>query len=340
MPSAQDTGGVLSIQNCLGNVLKTMSDPLQAIIIATASQKNIAASKGNLFEGSLPPMSPASWDISPVTGARYYFDDMFRLSGRVNEWLVARLMEDELQPPVLNPLIPPVLRPARKPDKKSLTERSYYLSDYGEDSIEALNDRQAAKKEANYDPTKSAIVKDYWAVLRVISPEDKKSFLRLPRVPPEPSCRSVFVLQLLSNRPARARIKAAANAELWKTSLELALTDLAELGAPAGCAYEVTFNNYGMRICFLGLSQNIGSYARRISRRIAEHQAKLLEGPEKFPLSVVEASIRNANRAANISPRRRKQTVTLLQESSTTESAIEATAFFKSCRGGVCFSEG
>ena len=40
-------------------------------------------------------------------------DDMFRLSGRVSEWLVAKLMADELTPPVLNPLIPPKLRPAR-----------------------------------------------------------------------------------------------------------------------------------------------------------------------------------------------------------------------------------
>jgi insulysin len=344
LPLPQDRSGVLSIQRCLRDTLLLMSDPYNSIIIATASPKAIITSRKNSFDSSLPPMSPASWDIEQTTGARYYFDDMFRLSGKVNEWLVARLMEDELQSPVLNPLIPPMLRAARVPDNSlGLPESNsiYVLDKSLSEKAEKLQLGDPATKEAaNYDPTKSAIVRDYWAFLRVVSHHEKKSFLPLPRAPPEPSCRCAFVLQLLSTRPARANVRSAARAELWKTSLEVALSDVAELGAPAGLAYEISFNKYGMRISFLGLSQNIGSYARRLSRRIVEHPTKLLEGPERFPASIVEASLRSANRATNTSPRRKMQTIGLLRESSTTEAAVEAIAFFKSCRGGVCFSEG
>jgi hypothetical protein len=53
--------------------------------------------------------------------------------------------------------------------------------------------------------------------------------LQLPRTSPEPSSRCVFVLQLLSSRPARANTQMAARAELWKMSLEYAVSDLVRL---------------------------------------------------------------------------------------------------------------
>lgn len=124
-----------------------------------------------------------------------------------------------------------------------------------------------------------------------------------------------------------------------KLSLSLSLSK-AELGAPAGLAYEISFNKFGMRICFLGLSQNIASYARRLSRRIVEHQSRLLEGPENLPASVVEAAVRSANLASNLSSQRRRRILTLLRESSAAEAAVEGIAFFKSCSGGVCISQG
>lgn len=95
-----------------------------------------------------------------------------------------------------------------------------------------------------------------------------------------------------------------------------------------------------MRVCCLGLSQNIASYTRRLSRRIVEHQSRLLEGPEKLPSSVVESSVRTVNRAVNISPQRKRQIVNLLRESSAMDAAVEGVAFFKSCSGGVCFTQG
>ena len=140
----------------------------------------------------------------------------------------------------------------------------------------------------------------------------------------------------------------------------------AELGAPAGLAFEISFNKFGMRICFLGLSQNIASYSRRLSRRIVQHQTRLLTGPDKLPSTVVESAIRSANRAPNLSAQRRRKIVMLLRDSSPADAAVEGKlatgsqareilqsnvnlflpdvckgiAFFKSCSGGVCFSNG
>ena len=38
--------------------------------------------------------------------------------------------------------------------------------------------------------------------------------------------------------------RCSTRAELWKISFERAVSDLAELGAPAGLAYELTFNKF------------------------------------------------------------------------------------------------
>jgi insulysin len=352
-PTSQDRSGIGSIQKSLQDTLKLISEPNSAIIISTASQKTIQFAEKNLLENSFPPLSPASWDISPVTGARYYADNMFRLTGKVNEWLVAKLMEDELSPPVVNPLIPPAIRSPRTSDRqgspdgtlplfavsaaKSLTIPSILTMAIHRIGAERSDDLNI---ETSEDTNQSMILRDSWTVLRISSHGTRLPTLQLPRAPPEPSCRSLFVLQLLSTRPARANAKMAARAELWKMSLEYTLADLAELGAPAGLAYELSFNKYGMRVCFLGLSQNIASYARRISRRVVEHQSRLLEGPERLPLSVVEAAARSASRAAGISPQRKRQILKIINDSSAVESAVEGIAFFKSCSGGVCFTQG
>ena len=111
------------------------------------------------------------------------------------------------------------------------------------------------------------------------------------------------------------------------------------MGAPAGLAYEISFNKYGMRICVLGLSQNIASYTRRICRRIAIHQTKLLEGPVKFAPNVENIATQSANRA-KISTQRRTQVKASIREATATDAALEGIAFFKSCSGGVCFSQG
>jgi hypothetical protein len=150
-------------------------------------------------------------------------------------------MVDELSPPVLNPLIPPTIRPPRIPDKLGSSEGSKPLLLVGDVVQEqspilswknllrrnrASENDQVFIPKYNEDITQSSIVRDYWSVLQVISHEMTQPMLKLPRVPPEPSSRCAFVLQLLSSRPARADTKMAAHAELWKVSLEYAVSDL------------------------------------------------------------------------------------------------------------------
>ena len=353
-PSPQDRAGIGSIQRALQDVLKLINEPNNAIIISTASQKTIQFAAKNLLENSFPPLSPASWDISPVTGARYYADNMFRLTGKVNEWLVAKLMEDELSPPVKNPLIPPAVRSPRSTDRLISTDGCFSLQSKSATKslplpsilADRVTRRPCAESNAymqlgDIDNINHASNRrDLWRLLQASTHGTTLPTLELPRAPPEPSCRSVFVLQLLSTRPARANTKMAAHAELWKMSLEYALSDLAELGAPAGLAYEISFNKYGMRLSFLGLSQNIASYARRISRRIVDHHSRLLEGPENLSFSVVDAAARTAVRASGVSPQRKRQILRILKESSAVDAAVEGIAFFKSCSGGVCFTQG
>lgn len=71
-----------------------------------------------------------------------------------------------------------------------------------------------------------------------------------------------------------------------------------------------------------------------------EHQSRLLEGSDRLPPSVVEAAVRSAARARNISLQRKRQIMSLVRQSSATDAAVEGVAFFKSCSGGVCFTQG
>lgn len=239
----EDRAGITAIQKELGNVLTQLSEPSNAIIISTASKKSIQFATKNVFENAFPPLSPASWNISPITGARYTFDNMLRLTGKVNEWLVARLMEDELSPPALNPLVPARVRLPRIPTSmvkpagatNSVTEfqeSGFWRVQSRGFGVATGDDEDASGSEvAPYyeDATKTSIVRDYWRVLKVISHQSEDRALQLPRVAPEPSSRCVFALQLLSARPARANVRMAARAELWKMSLEYALTDLVRI---------------------------------------------------------------------------------------------------------------
>lgn len=109
-------------------------------------------------------------------------------------------------------------------------------------------------------------------------------------------------------------------------SLEYALLDLAELGGHAGLAYEISFNNFGMRVGFLGLSQNTASYVRRISRRMADHQSKLLEGPERLADAIVDTAIRESNRY-RMSPHRKNLIDNLLRETAALDASREGTGF-------------
>jgi len=344
MPSPEDTAGALNIQKTMQSVLSRISDPSTAITTVTASQRAIQSSRGNgLDEEPFPSFSPASWLISPITQARFLPQNNI-LAGKINVWLVARLLEERLQSPDLNPLIPPTLRPPRSSLQSSAnTIRS--TVELQQDSLQlfAVASPPSTDNYAvydSYDPTKASLVRDYWALLKVFSHDNEVPIeLYLPRTPPEASSRAVFVLQLLSSRPPRASAEMAAHAEIWRISLEYALSDLAELGAPAGLAYEISYNNFGMRICFLGLSQNIASYARRLSLRVVDHTNQLLEGPDQISDNVIDASIRNINRF-RMSPQRKSLVLNTLRQTTASDAAREGTGFFNSCSGGVCFAQG
>lgn len=346
LPSPQESAEVRCLQQTVLAVLRKIRDPTKTILITTASQRAIQYALGqNAFrEPPFPLFSPASWSISPVTGARYFSDRAFRRSGKATDWLEAKLlMKYQVDPPFLNPLIPPSIRPPRmisstlggglRQDEMVTIENAYKNNLQQFATFQPPND-------ISDDPTKTSIMRDYWALLQVY-PHNHELFtsFKLPRTAPEPSARSVFVLQFLSSRPPRANSKMAADAEVWKISLEYALSDLAELGAPAGLFYEISFNKFGMRVAFLGLSQNIASYARRVSRRVIDHQRKLLEGSEKLSETVLEASRRNVNRF-RMSPQRRTVLLNILKETSATDAALEGISFFKSCSGAVCLAQG
>ena len=162
----------------------------------------------------------------------------------------------------------------------------------------------------------------------------------LPRMPPEPSCRCAFVVQLLSPRPSRANIRQVSQAELWKLSFETAINDLVELGAPAALAYDISFNKYGMRLAFLGISQNIGSYVRRICRRLVQHSLQLLEGPEMLPSSVTSTAMGHAETMPGLSAYRRNVTISNLRRSTAYEAVAEGIAFLRSCNGADCYAQG
>lgn len=335
MPLPEDTAGILALQKTMQSVLTKISDPSNAITIATASQRAIFSHKPSDLEEAFPLFSPASWDISPTTQARYLSQNNV-LTGKINEWMVARIMEEKLEPPVLNPLIPATLRPPRI-IPPGLAMNNMLSSNSNEDNLEVF----ASAASDNEEFEKPSIVRDYWALLQAYSHNDRlpPPGLTIPRIPPEPSSRSVFVLQLLSSRPPRATAEMAAHAEIWRITLESSLVDLAELGAPAGLAYEISYNKFGMRISFLGLSQNISSYARRIARRVIDHTNQLLEGSDEVERKVIETAIRNTNRF-RMFPNRRQRIVNALRQVKATDAAREGTAFFQSCSGAVCFSQG
>lgn len=98
-----------------------------------------------------------------------------------------------------------------------------------------------------------------------------------------------------------------------------------------------------MRIAFLGFSQTLPSYARRLCRRLVDHHFRLLEGPETLPSSLTSGAIDSATRGmTQRTPQqlRRRQIVSNLRRSTAYEAAFEGIAFLRSCTGAVSFAEG
>mmetsp|Transcript_38407 Transcript_38407/g.78362 ORF Transcript_38407/g.78362 Transcript_38407/m.78362 type:complete len:193 (-) Transcript_38407:222-800(-) len=113
----------------------------------------------------------------------------------------------------------------------------------------------------------------------------------------------------------------------------------AELGAPAGLAYDLSFNEYGLRICFRGLSQTLPSYARRFSRRLVQHHARIVEGSVAIGSATKRVAVSQARRLQG-SPLRKRQIIGNLITSSSLDAASEGLYFLNSCEGGLGFAQG
>ena len=349
LASIDDTELLIEIRRAIAYKLTVISDPTKATVIITTTSRNIANSKNNLVEATIPPITSTRWKTEAVSGAKYLEEDTLRVIGIFEEWIANRRDDDEIQAPVPNPLIPTKLRPARTMKQISSSDgrkRLFYLDESGGKSPiwrESLVEMPKTGRIESPEDSKwesrvlvSLMGSSDWKLYQntVNSPNDMK--LAIPMLPPEPTCRATFVIQLLSSRPARASVFHSAQAQLWLTSLEATMEDLAELGASAGLAYEMSFNKYGLRICFLGISQNLYAYTRRVCRRIVEHHTKLLE----LKASVVETAKMDANRQSSLSPLRKRQIVKVLNEATPEEAATEGGIFLYSCTGALCLAQG
>ena len=348
LPLNEDSTSLAEIRRAIAYKLKVISDPTKATVILTTTSRSLSRSNSMLVEGAIPRITSPRWRTEAVSGAKYFEEDMMRVTGIFEEWIANRLDEDELQPPVPNPLIPSILRPAR-PIKEIASsdgrKRIFYLDESGKDPVwrESLVEVPYQKRHSSPgDGTwenrvlLSLIGSSDWKLYQTTITAPSNMKIALPMMPLEPTCRAAFVVQLLSSRPARASVVQAAHSQLWLLSLESAIEDLAELGAPAGLAYEMSFNKYGLRICFLGISQNLYSYTRRLCRRIVEHHTRLFELKD----SVVETAVMDANRQSALSPVRKRQTVNVIKEATPQQAATEGGIFLYSCTGALCLAQG
>ena len=322
-PSNEAIGGLglNRMRRAVSSALSNMSDPDNALIIATAGDKAIAMTRTAGQNDSLPLPSSSKWNREKLSGAKLYLEDMLQFRSQFEQSILTNIISrEELLRPVYNPFLPAFIRPPRIIDNAIVPFKTKKSS------------KSSLSKQTNDDNQMNV---ERWQVLI-----PKQIKMPLPRVPPEPTSRCAFILQLLSSRPARATAQQAAHAELWRLSFEDRAKDLIELGAPGGLACEFRFNKYGLRISFLGLSQTLPSYARRLMQLLVRHQVYLLKGKKTLPESVVTMAILNANRARDLSPARKYIVLDTLKKSTSFDAAFEGANFLQSCTGGVSYSQG
>lgn len=309
-PDPSDSTAVEALRQAVASTLTTMTDPGRTIATIIASESSIKNFDGGLVDPPLPNLGSSSWNREPLTNAQYYVENVAgldRLLVAPMVWALGKVEGDELGPPFLNPLLPSVIRPPRPMIESQST---------------------------------ASMIGDRWKLYQASSGrKGDDTTLPLPLIPPEPSSRCSFVVQLLSNRPKEATVRQAARSQLWLASFDDDIVDLAELGAPAGLAYDLSFNAYGLRICFRGLSQSLPSYARRFCRRLVQHHARLVDGSVTIDSTIKKLAINQANRLQE-SPLRKRQIVGNLRTSRDLDAAAEGLAFLNSCDGGVAFSQG
>lgn len=146
---------------------------------------------------------------------------------------------------------------------------------------------------------------------------------------------SELVIQLVSVRPARANVRMAAHAELWKLSFEERISKWTKIyGLPGGLSYDTSFNKYGMRLSWRGPSRTLPSYVRRLWSAMWDHSTFLDNGPRMLPRQTTAQAIRAA-------PRFRAQLISNLRATTAVEAAAEGRLFLQSCSSVlVIFTDG
>jgi insulysin len=330
-PSTDDMGegmdgftsrGLNRIQRSVNSALKVMSDPKNAMIVVTTGEdtgmrRYDSRNNGmNDIHDFMPSFS--SEEREKYSNTKVYLDDMMASLSSSNTGRQSKYTNNgnrrELSRPLYNSLIPTSIYPPRVINTNNISKKY---------------DPNVKNTDRNKDSDSG------WTVL--VSSEDGPK-MQMPRSPPEVNCRGVFVLQLLSSRPIKANAEQAAYGELWRLSIEEAVADLAEQGASGGLAYETRFNQYGMRISFMGPSQTLQSYAKRMMQLLVEHQMQLLKG--KRSLRNRSIAIADANKATDLSLVRRKSIINTLQKAKQYDVALEGIFFLRSCSDAVCFSQG
>lgn len=295
------------LRTSVAAILRVMSDPSKAIIIVTQSENSKV-------------MKSKSWQTELISGAKYFEEDMLQLPARIEEWIAFRRQEDGIIPLTYNPLLPTKLRPPRTLDRKNRISKKRF------GKIQEI-DTQSSSNCRLYCKGCDCIDQDI--------PE-----LPLPTLPKEATCRSSLVIQLLSPRPKEANREQAAYAQLWLWSFEYVIQDLAELGVPGGLAYDLSFNKYGLRICILGISQNISAYTLRFCRRLSNQHNKLMLQKMQFEPELIERSVNEAKRQRSMSPVQKRLIEGIIRSASPQQASREGKEFLSTCNGAMCMTQG
>lgn len=234
-PSTDDVDAMNDLRKAVADTLELMDDPTKAIITITASSKAIASSGRTISDDAVPQLSSPRWQVDPLTGGKYFVESTTKFPGYAEAWIAERLDEDELLPPAYNPLIPARIRPARPITERAFSDgsRRIFFREAPGDTIwreftTQTPDRMTSESSWE-DRVLVSIIGPEWKLR--LSPSSTSVFpmLPIPMMPLEPTCRSGFVIQLLSSRPARANAKQAAFSQLWLTSFHEAVSDLVSL---------------------------------------------------------------------------------------------------------------
>lgn len=365
MPNVDDGPAIDYLRQVVASTLQVMNRPPKALVTLTATPRAIFQGR-DLEKGleRLPPFTSIRWQEEPLSGARYLEEDAAGLDQLVKKILAANVDIFDFGAPKLNPLIPAVARPAlmyrttRNNEniiKDTIKSDLYYYMDDGRSGYSANEAfrtflRQPPSSTTNYINKsdvltmvsmdrngKNNLRQEDWKLWQFAPDSTGLTILPLAKVP-EASGRCWFIIQMLSERPTRAKVAQGAHAELWKTAFNNDIVDLAELGVPGALSYEMSFNRYGLRLCFVGLSQTLPSYTRRVCSRLVEYHQRLLDGTEKISSEVIDLAVIEAKR--NLNGRRRRQAVGALVDSTAEDAGQEGKQFLASTERVVCLAQG